>query len=508
MPDPTTMPEGSALREAYEAVVKAEKARHESPAPEPSPSPSQSAGDIPAELKSFWGEKHDDGRWEWAGGARSFEELEAFREAQAVEQAVNDVFWNFQMLTENVMGDAELSGSQKATQVAALAAEAQPRIAEAEAAAAEDFRAASEEAEAESDDLKAIDRGSVTVFKDLDDELRWLALHSNHYRDREREIFSGKAHQEYADWAMSEKGTLPTLRLWHAPVDVGDADMVGFDGSFMISTGTFRKEYQQLAVNLKDSDEALGCSHGFQYRPQDLRDGVYDRYRSFEVSVLPVNAAANAYTAFIAEGDLPMLSDTQKDFIASKGGPELVAKVEAASASLTKAADDAGVDYKSMVDLLFAEKDDETPPVETPPVAETPPAPETPAVTEIPAPAAVAPVTPPVAETPPTPPAPAPVVDDGKALAELVTTAVKAAIEPLEAEVAELKAKDATLDERVAAAIAPGTKDYVAVSHSRTGAEVADDVAAAMKEKAEGTEEKALDGPAADYMAMLYPARP
>jgi hypothetical protein len=394
------------------------------------------------------------------------------------------------------MHDPELEPEEKAAKMAALAGEIGPRVSSARSASAAakalldrstempepigETKAAAEEFE--------VERGTFAVFKDRDGEYRWLGLHSNNYRDKDGQWFSADAHKEYADWAMSEEGILPTLRLWHVPVDVGDADHVSFDGNFMLSSGTFRKEWYGLAEELKAAEGSdLGMSHGFQYRPQDLRDGVYHKYRSFEVSVLPREAAANEFTAYFAK-DMPMLNENVRAFLAEKGGEDLVRAAETTTDALKSAATEAGVDYKSVVDHIF--KDDSTA-VAEPPEAEATETPKAEATEE--QPEATEATEQPEAEATETPKAEATEEqpEGEKALTlDAIKSAMEAVVAPIAAEVEELKRERKSDDERIAEMLRPkSTGHRAAFSASREGEEVPANVAEQMK--VEETEEKA-----------------
>lgn len=519
------LPEGSALREAYEAVksdTPSERSITGPASPAFAPSAAEYAA-MPEGLKSLWGSKHsDDGlvSYFWAGGAKTFSDYEAYKRAQRVEDAVEDVMWTFQLLTENVMRDPEMSASEKTSAVAALAAEAGPVIRTAEQAAAEkaaqsasdplpvspvelptiDLSALRDDDEGEKALDEDVETGSFRVFKDRDGDLRWFGVHSNNYKDRTGEIFAAESHKEYADWAMSDEGKLPTLRMWHIPVDIGDADFVGFDGTSMMSSGTFRPEWKSVAKSLSDPNgEPLGMSHGFQYRPQDLAGGVYSRYRSFEVSVLPVEAAANEFTAYFAK-EAPMLSPQATEFLASKGGDSLVAAAESVTEQIKLVATEKGIEYKALIDAVFADgtKDEESAVAEAPVAAAPVATEEVEDEEKLAEPVIETPVASTESEAAPT--------DGEKGLTlEGIKSAMAEVVAPLQAEIDSLKSEKQTDDQRIAALLAPSTTGHrAAFSASREGEEVPSAVAEAMKiaETADGQKSSNYDA-AAPYVSML-----
>lgn len=484
--DPANLPEGSPLAEA----VKAATANANAPVAD---------GDDPEALTDG---KHygDDAPFmpaPFAGGAQTFDEYDRYREAQHVEGAVNQQTWTFEMLISNVMRDDTLTAAEKAIKIRDLASDLAGRVSEAEREAVAEGIRETEYREEHAEG--ASDPGYFHAFRDKAGDLRWLAVHSNNYQDREGETFSAKSHGEFVEWVDRTKA-FPSLRLWHMPHDIGKADMVDFDGTFMISSGTFAKEYEYIGEALKSREEAIGCSHGFQYRPQDLQGGVYQRYRSFEVSVLPMQVAANQLTAFFARGELPQMNEAKREWITELAGPELVATMETGLGELKTIADAKGVTYKEMADAVIALKDDEPP-------AATEAAPAPVAATE---PEATPEVTEPEAGTP-EPETPAETEPEAvketaipTEVADTLLAIVTKAMEPLAADVAEIKAKQLGTDAAVADAIRPGNAPDVAVAHSKDGAELPPEVAAALKQTIDAPEQgaKSVD-PSSPYVGML-----
>jgi len=201
--------------------------------------------------------------------------------------------------------------------------------------------------EALSSDKGVKTTGGLTVFRDKETgALRWLAIYSNNFEDREGEVFSKEAHAAYVK-AVDNTNRYPSLRLWHVPYDIGQADCVDFADGFMVATGTFFKEFQGAALNLAEMP-GLGCSHGYVYDERDLRDGVYNRYFTTEVSVLPVDKAANEMTAFAAGQEVPMLNSDKRDFFTKVLGEEGTRAAEEQIAALAATAKDRGITFKEL----------------------------------------------------------------------------------------------------------------------------------------------------------------
>lgn len=144
-------------------------------------------------------------------------------------------------------------------------------------------------------------------FKILDDG-KWLAIWSNSFIDKEGEIFSHKAHLDYIDWVnarndYSDGDThMPELWMFHVPgTKIGKAIFVEDHGLFQIAVGKFDDtEIADVAKNaLADLD--ISVSHGFY--PVSKQDGVYKKYRTFEISTLLRGWEANEHTGFLNIGD-------------------------------------------------------------------------------------------------------------------------------------------------------------------------------------------------------------
>lgn len=200
------------------------------------------------------------------------------------------------------------------------------------------------------------DPGYFAVFKDAKTgRPRWVAIHTNRYRDREGDIFSEASHKSFVEAVNAGSQPWPVLRPWHIPFDIGVTDFLDYDSKgFVVSSGTFLPGMEPVAEKLKALPN-LGCSHGYLYRPSDYRDGVYHGYRSFEITVLPVDRAANTLTAFFAgkESEMP-LNPARKEFLAAITSPEIADAIEGNIANLAEVAGVRGLSYKALGDDIEA----------------------------------------------------------------------------------------------------------------------------------------------------------
>lgn len=255
--------------------------------------------------------------------------------------------------------------------------------------------------------------GTFTAFKDdVTDEWRWLAVFSNRFEDREGETFSEEAHREFEAY-VDRTGDYPELRLWHVPGSrLGVADEIAYDDrGFMLAAGRYDAGQERAAKALADAGP-LGVSHGYMYRPSDLVGGVFRRYRSFEISPLPMSAAANQLTGYHAgaEDDTMPMRPEKRAFLDRILGAEKAKAVEDAIGELADKAAAEGIAYKDLAEMLEPVAAGTNPPAQP-------------------------------AATGQAPTATSPAAGDGEATKEAILASVKAALEPITVAINGINAK-------------------------------------------------------------------
>lgn len=156
-------------------------------------------------------------------------------------------------------------------------------------------------------------QAAVSGFKSLGDA-GWVGFFSNIFPDRDvlpdapqGERFTLAAHQEYAVWANSDEKNLPELWFGHLPnVKMGKATAVEVVGPFIVAVGQWGSDDvgQKAKAFFAASEDDWAMSHGFKYRVGDRIAGEYQKYRSYEVTVLPPTWASNPVTAFMEGMDM------------------------------------------------------------------------------------------------------------------------------------------------------------------------------------------------------------
>lgn len=186
----------------------------------------------------------------------------------------------------------------------------------------------------------------MRIFKDLNGDWRWFGWTTNHFLDDDGDIITDAAHKEFAAYLDENPDKAPYLWSWHEPltqrkhrVDWWDY----FDGFFAYSgklTEQEAKEYQGIDL------ENVGMSHQFYA----IKVGKYiTRYRTFEVSDLPRDKAANKYTGFhIFVEETKEMNPAKRAYLAALLGEEKVKEIEEGTKTASAALIEAGIESKAL----------------------------------------------------------------------------------------------------------------------------------------------------------------
>lgn len=155
----------------------------------------------------------------------------------------------------------------------------------------------------------------MIVFKDANNQYRWVVYSSNPYKDRDGEFVTLKAHE--ADIAELEiTGEYGPLRWWHegSPyfddpkdwrtvrpgpgLDVGMCDFAAMHGRIRIESGTFKSE--KIGRAFAKHAKNLEISQGFAHPETEPDDGNgFLHIKTFERSLTPRGQASNLFTSFM-----------------------------------------------------------------------------------------------------------------------------------------------------------------------------------------------------------------
>lgn len=186
----------------------------------------------------------------------------------------------------------------------------------------------------------------------------WLAIWSNDFKDREGEIFTRKAIDEYV--RRTETGLVPLPELWdsHIPgTRSGQAEFVARHGHFLIALGRFDDTPKGQAAKAFYQKHAhqQGISHGYRFPSSQFDGKHYHAFNTFEISPLQRGAEANRFTSL--EGIKAMvISDKQRERI-NKVFKDQADQILADLDEGGKALEELGVEFKEFAEV--PEKTDE-----------------------------------------------------------------------------------------------------------------------------------------------------
>lgn len=200
---------------------------------------------------------------------------------------------------------------------------------------------------------------AFTLTRQKDGRTRFYTVWSNNFKDREGEIFTAAAHKEFVDWA-TKKSDYPELWLWHTKGSrFGQVDWLDNTGDgFVHASGLIDSGKEAIAEQVAKEDS--GVSHGFW----GLQKGnIIHWYRSYELSVLPIDRAAVPTTSFniLRKGKEMAFTAEKRKYFQDLGIPEDDIKAwEGQTDGLAEALKAAGLESKA-ADLGI-----DTPPPPTP----------------------------------------------------------------------------------------------------------------------------------------------
>lgn len=207
---------------------------------------------------------------------------------------------------------------------------------------------------------------SFVTFKDTSGQWRWFSWTSNKFRDRDNppEIFRDSAHKEYVAH-VDKTGEFPELWFWHEPGTTwGKADWVDYADGFLMHSGTVDPKFSGVAEALS-KQKNLGVSHGYHFLHSDPQNGIIGWYRTFEVSPLPMKAAANPWTGIAMlqkeRGEMGFNTGKREEMV-KLIGEDMVKRFEDNTTELVKELDRMGVEYKGKGFFDDVKDDEQTPP--------------------------------------------------------------------------------------------------------------------------------------------------
>jgi len=229
------------------------------------------------------------------GGALSFDELDAYEKTLEEVEHMESVTYQFRAIIENVLSNDDIDHSEKAIMIQTASSVYAKRLQSYESEKGfldkvKEFFGKKE---------KSLPDSAMGVIK-TKDGYRWFGHYTNNYKDREGEILSAEAHKEFVSYLKQNPDKMPLFRQWHIKgTDRSKpADFIEYFDGFMIASGPLtEKEAEQLEKAIAYDDGKTGMSHGLYVLQRDPENpNVITRYRTFEISDLPLANAANGFT--------------------------------------------------------------------------------------------------------------------------------------------------------------------------------------------------------------------
>jgi hypothetical protein len=247
--------------------------------------------EVKAEEKGFSGTSY----WQPYGGALSFDELEAYQKTMAEVEHMESVTYQFRSIIENVLYNDDVAHNEKAIMIQTAASVYTGRLQsfEYEKSFLDKVKQFFGKKE------KVLPDSAMGVIKTKDGH-RWFGHYTNNYKDREGETISAEAHKEFVAFVKQNPDRMPLFRSWHLKGTdrEKEADFLEYFDGFLVASGPLtKKEAEELEKAIAYDDGQTGMSHGLYVLARDPQDkNVITRYRSFEVSDLPLANAANGFT--------------------------------------------------------------------------------------------------------------------------------------------------------------------------------------------------------------------
>ena len=212
------------------------------------------------------------------------------------------------------------------------------------------------------------------ILKGQDGGWRWVGWVTNKWRDRDAfanpkkggEILTAAAHKEFIAWVDQDPDNrMPQLWIWHTPGTErkARADFIDFADGFVVASGPIEEKEAGELLAL-DAVYDLGMSHGMFALAIDKENGYIQQYRTFEVTVLPQEFAANPWTAFstILKEVSDMFTPQKRAALVTALGEEKVAELEGTTEGMAKTLIELGIEHKAIAEPSGKPKADEPAP--------------------------------------------------------------------------------------------------------------------------------------------------
>lgn len=191
----------------------------------------------------------------------------------------------------------------------------------------------------------------LTGFKVFEDG-RFLAWWTNNFTDKQEEIISEYAIDEFIDKANSGLEPMPELWWMHVRgTKHGRVEKLFRVGHFALAVGRLDDEKSNPLVPFFKSwyakQKNVTMSHGFYYKPSLKQNGVYHHIRSYEISSLIAGREANPYTSFEVN-NMSLITETQRADLEREFGKDFSMRIIQQAELQGKALEAQNIAFKSL----------------------------------------------------------------------------------------------------------------------------------------------------------------
>ena len=269
--------------------------------------------------------------YDYYGGAISFAELDSYLETQEDIEHFESVTYQFRSIVENILWDSRVPTSDKAGMIAAATEVYKMKLTAREKGFGEKVKEFLTDFIKGKKQYPTEEHNSLEVITNKEDgSKRWFGRWSNNYKDREGEIISEEAHKEFVAYLKQYPDRMPAFWIWHTKGTsrAADADFVEYFDGFMVASGPLTaKEAEQLEKSIAYDNGKTGMSHGMFVLERDPeRKEIITKYRTFEISDLPLENAANGFTSITSTKEVKM-TDEKFNRLAATIGDDAAKKV-------------------------------------------------------------------------------------------------------------------------------------------------------------------------------------
>ncbi len=183
------------------------------------------------------------------------------------------------------------------------------------------------------------------VFYRSGDDIWFFGVYSNNFEDKQSDIISEEAHEEFVDW-LRTTGVKPPITIFHQPhypeaihavnymglvygkytpdeysanldalykpFAIAKTEKVMYLNGFTFVIGKVYEHKRTLVERLMEQSKTWGMSHGFI--PVKTNGNIIEKYRSFEFTLAPNQFVVNQTTpiGFISKENLEKMDEKMK----------------------------------------------------------------------------------------------------------------------------------------------------------------------------------------------------